>query len=87
MGGRNFVWPTPIEAIESFTRKENKTPIDLTGLSVGELFTLAERPIFRKTPEALEQEFSDDQYRAKLALGPLSLLGTTAAFQALETFN
>ncbi|MBC8218838.1 MAG: hypothetical protein H8E73_10270, partial [Planctomycetes bacterium] len=66
--------------------KEDKAPIDLTGLSVGELFTLVERPLFSKAAGALEQKLSNDEYRAKLALKGLSLLGTTAAFQAVEAF-
>lgn len=89
----------PPEAIESFMRKEGKPPIDLTGLSVAELFAMTEKPIFYKAAEALEQKLSekdeqllldnlsqDDDYNAKLALKGLSLLGTSAAFEAVKAF-
>jgi len=85
------------EAIESFSRKEETVPVDLTVLSVDELFNLVERPLFYKTAEALEQRLSDsdeqlllrnlsqqDDYKAMLALHGLGLLGTPAAFESVR---
>ncbi|MFH1716319.1 MAG: hypothetical protein ABIF19_03135 [Planctomycetota bacterium] len=86
------------EAIESLPRKENKAPIDLAGLSVGELFGLVERPLFCQAAEALEQKLSgkdeqlllqnltqEDEYRVMLALNGLGVLGTPTAFEAVRS--
>jgi len=91
-----FTQLCPPEALEPAPRAENKAPTDLTGLSVSELLALVERPLFYKVAEALEQIVSirdeqlllqnlsrEDEYRAKLALKGLGVLGTPAAFQAV----
>lgn len=88
----------PPEAIESFMRKEEKVDVDLAGLSVGELFALAERPIFYKARKALEEKLSDkdeqlllqnlspeDEYNAMLALHGLGMLGTPTAFEIVKS--